>query len=368
MSNTDEEYLEAQIDCAGQKGDAEYISISKGDIIHLINKGLEYCIVEKGGKVGKVPCAIFKFNTSENVQISENAIQTTSTSQIATQISIDNSTIPEKIETELFEFNVSGAIKIVNQIFSSNQDFDVDNNIKMKWLTTQFTEASDDKLKENFNVQFQITIKDNLNSCQSIHEIALLDIIEIIAERGTNIPLEGQYSNKRTVFFDSMKNSVIILLNFKQPQKDLIFKDKFQVDVNNYCRACLARIHNGEDEEGYSTMIKLNYVRALSENIGNSGSNQNEEDFQVWCGLDEIKCIFNDLSNGREQTNHQTALKPQLQFIPESEEQIEEVGGLEEIETNLFKHGWDIINKVKEAKDAIFKYFRDKSNRIRWGY
>ncbi|KAA6326772.1 MAG: hypothetical protein EZS28_053904, partial [Streblomastix strix] len=98
----------------------------------------------------------------------------------------------------------------------------------------------------------------------------------------------------------------------------------------------------------------LNYVRALSENIGNSGSNQNEEDFQV--------------CNGREQTNHQTALKPQLQFIPESEEQIEEVGGLEEIETNLFKHGWDIINKVKEAKDAIFKYFRDKSNRIRWGY
>ncbi|KAA6312670.1 MAG: hypothetical protein EZS28_055885, partial [Streblomastix strix] len=95
MSNT-EEYLEAQIDCAGQEGEAEYLPISKGDFVRVINKGLEYYIVEKDGKVGKVPFSIFKQETSENDQISENAIQTTSTSPISTQISNDDQVIPEK--------------------------------------------------------------------------------------------------------------------------------------------------------------------------------------------------------------------------------------------------------------------------------
>ncbi|KAA6356497.1 MAG: hypothetical protein EZS28_047976, partial [Streblomastix strix] len=62
MSNT-EEYLEAQIDCTGQEGDAEYLPISKGDFVCVINKGLEYYIVEKDGKVGKVPFSIFKQET-----------------------------------------------------------------------------------------------------------------------------------------------------------------------------------------------------------------------------------------------------------------------------------------------------------------
>jgi hypothetical protein len=53
-----------------------------------------------------------------------------------------------------------------------------------------------------------------------------LDIIEIIAERGTSIPLEGEYSNKRTVFFDSMKNSGLLekienLICEKSSDKDL---------------------------------------------------------------------------------------------------------------------------------------------------
>ncbi|KAA6382491.1 MAG: hypothetical protein EZS28_021982 [Streblomastix strix] len=351
MSNT-EEYLEAQIDYAGQEGEAEYLPISKGDFVCVINKGLEYYIVEKDGKVGKVPFSIFKQETSENVQISENAIQTTSTSPISTQISNDDQVIPEKNETELFEFKPSVAANIVSQIISSNSISDVDNNMRMNWLTNQFAEASDDKLKENFNEQFQIIIKDNLGQCQSIHENALLDIIEIIAERGTNIPLEGEYPNKKTVFFDSMKNSG--LLEKIENMIQIIIKDYKDCYFKNYCRTCLSRIRIGADEEGYPILIKLNYMRALSQYIGNSGGNLNEEDPEV--------------CNGRKQSNNKPALKPQPQFIPETEEQIEEVGGLEEIESNLFNNGRYLIQTVKEAKVAIFKYFKDKSNGIRWGF
>ncbi|KAA6357306.1 MAG: hypothetical protein EZS28_047167 [Streblomastix strix] len=148
----------------------------------------------------------------------------------------------------------------------------------------------------------------------------------------------------------------------------MIIQDYKENSFKIHCRACLSRIRNFSDEEGYPILIKLNLVRALSEYIGNSGGNQNEEDFEVWCGLLSIRGFFNDLSNGRKQSNNKPALNPQPQFIPESEEQIEEVGGLEEIESNLFNNGWDLIGKVKEAKVAIFKYFKDKSNGIRWGF
>ncbi|KAA6369256.1 MAG: hypothetical protein EZS28_035218 [Streblomastix strix] len=92
-----EEQLEAQFDYAGQEGDAGHYPISKGDIVRVINKGIDFCIVEKDGKVGKVPYTVFKCTTSESVRESENMIQTTSTSQITTQISNHDSVIPNKI-------------------------------------------------------------------------------------------------------------------------------------------------------------------------------------------------------------------------------------------------------------------------------
>ncbi|KAA6388047.1 MAG: hypothetical protein EZS28_016427 [Streblomastix strix] len=293
---------------------------------------------------------------SNDVKISENVIQTTSTSQIATQISIDNSVIPEQNEIELFEFNPSVAANIVSQIISSNSISDVDNNMRMNWLTNQFAEASDDKLKENFNEQFQITIRDNLGSCQSVHEIALLDIIEIIAERGTNMPLEGGFYNQRMVFFDSMESS------------GLLEKIENMICEKIYSRACLACISDDVDENGYEQLIKLNYVKAMSEYTGNSGGNLNENADELWCGILGIQSIFRELRYGRKQTHSNPSLKPQPKFIPVCQEQVEEVGGLEEIESNLFRNGWKLTEFIDKVRIAMFLYFKDSSNCSIWDY
>ncbi|KAA6362159.1 MAG: hypothetical protein EZS28_042314 [Streblomastix strix] len=146
----------------------------------------------------------------------------------------------------------------------------------------------------------------------------------------------------------------------------MIIRNNKVISIQVYSRAFLAQIRNNADEEGYQMLIMSNFVRALGYYTGNAGGNLNEEDLEVLYGLFGINTIFDQLYNGRVQTQFNAPLKPQPQLIPLSVEQIEEVGGFEEIESNLFKKAQNFIDVVNQLKVTIFRYFNDRSNLRGW--
>ncbi|KAA6379434.1 MAG: hypothetical protein EZS28_025038 [Streblomastix strix] len=141
----------------------------------------------------------------------------------------------------------------------------------------------------------------------------------------------------------------------------MIIRNNKGLSIQAYRRALLAQIRNSANEQGYPILIKLNYVRALSEYSGNAGGNQYEEDLDAMISLFSISQIFNDLHNWREQIYMNPALKPQPQLIPLSVEQIEEVGGFEEIESNWLNKVLNLKYEVNKVKEAIFSMALSKS-------
>ncbi|KAA6374453.1 MAG: hypothetical protein EZS28_030021 [Streblomastix strix] len=132
------------VDYAGKEGDAQFLSVSKGDIVKVTIKEADYYTVEKGGLRGKVPKnCLLEYSSSIN--------QTPSSSQ-----SLQSSgllTSPTNSSGLSSSSSSSSSIAQPNTLAQSQSNVDVYNNIQLSPESTYQMIGIIDDLNIEYNYQ-----------------------------------------------------------------------------------------------------------------------------------------------------------------------------------------------------------------------
>ncbi|KAA6370067.1 MAG: putative serine/threonine-protein kinase Nek6, partial [Streblomastix strix] len=114
------EQFEVIVDYAGKEGDAQFLSVSKGDIVKVTVKEADYYTVEKGGLRGKVPKnCLLEYSSSIN--------QTPSSSQSLQSSGL----LTSPTNSSGLSSSSSGSIAQQNTLAQSQSNVDVYNNIQL---------------------------------------------------------------------------------------------------------------------------------------------------------------------------------------------------------------------------------------------
>ncbi|KAA6373584.1 MAG: hypothetical protein EZS28_030889 [Streblomastix strix] len=124
---------------------------------------------------------------------------------------------------------------------------------------------------------------------------------------------------------------------------------------------CLQHIHCSSDASAHSELANANYSGVLVIAISTACGHVEEYDKEIRNRLFRISQFLKYLIKG-----NQYSFPPQPLLARRSDEQIEEEGGNEEIDSQLINKGkgsfWSIKNNANGAKRAILNYFIKQSN------
>ncbi|KAA6355492.1 MAG: hypothetical protein EZS28_048981 [Streblomastix strix] len=123
---------------------------------------------------------------------------------------------------------------------------------------------------------------------------------------------------------------------------------------------CLHYIQEYGDAYDQSELVNANYTGVLVIAISTASGHGEEEDEQIKDGLSLIYRFLYDINQGIKYL-----FPPQPLLARRSDEQIEEEGGNEEIDSQLINKGHqycDIKNSANRAKGAILNYFIEQGN------
>ncbi|KAA6369149.1 MAG: hypothetical protein EZS28_035323 [Streblomastix strix] len=123
---------------------------------------------------------------------------------------------------------------------------------------------------------------------------------------------------------------------------------------------CLWHIQFWSDESTHSELINVGYARVLVIAIGTASGYGEEKDEEISLILFRISKFFNNLNKGK-----QDSFPPQPLFARRSDEQIEEEGGNEEIDSQLINNGhqnYNIKDYTNIANGRILNYFIEQGN------
>ncbi|KAA6384011.1 MAG: hypothetical protein EZS28_020465 [Streblomastix strix] len=256
--STTELYFEVIADYGGVEGDANYISVKKGDVVRLIKKKHKYLKVSKDGHIGKVPKRI-----------------------------------------------------LVQKIFK----------IKEKIKRTRIPGLIMKILKERIYPLIHLNCTTDLNCQQCINIRQSPAILEL---------------------------------------KSAVFKALYDASCKNYYfRNILVNDHN---IILHLIHLLIQYVGVLVIAISTASGSGEEYDNKFSHVLDFISDFIRSLNKGK---IYYATFPPQPLLARRSEEQIEEEGGNEEIESQLInkENSGNIKNNANEAKGAILNYFIEQGNR-----
>ncbi|KAA6318152.1 MAG: hypothetical protein EZS28_054986, partial [Streblomastix strix] len=109
--------------------------------------------------------------------------------------------------------------------------------------------------------------------------------------------------------------------------------------------------------------VSIQYVGVLVISISTASGSGEEEDYEISIGLDRISRFLRCLNKGRKSSWY-PSFPPQPLLAQISDEQLEEEGGNEEIESQLINKGFngDIKTDANRAKIAILNYFIKQGN------
>ncbi|KAA6376009.1 MAG: hypothetical protein EZS28_028464 [Streblomastix strix] len=134
--------------------------------------------------------------------------------------------------------------------------------------------------------------------------------------------------------------------------------DKQTFKVRHSSRRCLYSIQFFCDTSDQSEIINARYVGVLVIAISTASGSGEEEDYEISIGLDRISRFLRCLNKGT------YSFPPQPLLARRSEEQIEEEGAIEEIDSQLINKGnyGHIKTDANRAKIAILNYFIEQGN------
>ncbi|KAA6374538.1 MAG: hypothetical protein EZS28_029935 [Streblomastix strix] len=117
-------------------------------------------------------------------------------------------------------------------------------------------------------------------------------------------------------------------------------------------------------------VVNAKYVGVLVIAISTASGSGEEQDLEISYGLDRISIFLRLLNQGRKY--NEPIFPPQPLLARRSDEQIEEEGGNEEIDSQLinkrYKGDYNIKNDANEAKRRILNYFIEQGNTKPFGY
>ncbi|KAA6380048.1 MAG: hypothetical protein EZS28_024425 [Streblomastix strix] len=125
---------------------------------------------------------------------------------------------------------------------------------------------------------------------------------------------------------------------------------------------CLQQIHSSGDASVYTELVNINYTGVLVITISTASGSGEEQDKEIYWGLNYISDFIKCLNQGK---NYGTSFPPQHLLARRSDEQLEEKGAIEEIESQINNKGYrdNIKSPANGAKGAILNYFIEQGNR-----
>ncbi|KAA6375836.1 MAG: hypothetical protein EZS28_028637 [Streblomastix strix] len=139
-------------------------------------------------------------------------------------------------------------------------------------------------------------------------------------------------------------------------------------EVRDSSRWCLWYIQQCGDSSTQSELINARYVGVLVIAISTASGSGEEYDDDINSGLVRISYFIRCLNKGK--SYQQPSFPPQPLLVRRSDEQLEEEGGNEEIDSQLINEGdYGLIkNRANEGKGAILNYFIEQGNQRPYWY
>ncbi|KAA6400442.1 MAG: hypothetical protein EZS28_004029 [Streblomastix strix] len=134
--------------------------------------------------------------------------------------------------------------------------------------------------------------------------------------------------------------------------------DLLRLKVRSLSRRCLFWIQDQGDEQVQSELINNGYGRLMAFTLSTAGGQGEEQDKEIFYGLDYIYHFLRDLYEGRN-NEWQTSLQPLPLLVQLTEEQIEEEGANEEIEAQMNNNGYygNIMTQANRVKAETLNRF-----------
>ncbi|KAA6375562.1 MAG: hypothetical protein EZS28_028910 [Streblomastix strix] len=129
-----------------------------------------------------------------------------------------------------------------------------------------------------------------------------------------------------------------------------------RLKVRRKSRLCLQQIHSCDNKQIQLELVNQGYGRVTSITFSTAGGIGEEQDDEIWEGLNFIARFLYALHQGR---TWQPSFKPLPLLARVSLEQIEEEGAIEEIDAQMNNNGYDGFIKLwaNEAKAATLNRF-----------
>ncbi|KAA6384566.1 MAG: hypothetical protein EZS28_019909 [Streblomastix strix] len=236
----------------------------------------------------------------------------------------------------------------IKEIFSKDLDFQEAEKLLGK-LSSEVVLLSVVDLVKNANTSLCKSIRSNLGVCKTEKELLLLNFLEVLVERGAQLQYSGGMNALHKALTDSklqhlqqtISNTAVLpallsLIKRKYEWDNIIANDNKQLGLRIRC----CEIFQSIQRIGGTTILEQfalsNYSGALIQVVV---TYFDECDSVIMTAMDNIALFFSEIHRfsytfGLERIGN-TDIVPQIELIKTSEEQIEEEGGIEEIEAKL---------------------------------
>ncbi|KAA6392800.1 MAG: hypothetical protein EZS28_011672 [Streblomastix strix] len=357
--STTEQYFEVIVDY-GVEGDANYIAVKKGDQVRLIKKSKKWITIEKDGHIGKVPKRILVQKLNLISQIPMNLpIQTAQPSpQIMNSRKTQNDKEPIK--------SMIPIDKQKSQIIPPGQkeqnEQQSDNLLQSITNCKSHSGSGSSKSKRKQKDQIMKIMKERI--CPLIHLNCPTDLN---CQQRINIPqfpalieLKSAYNNNICNVVINTPNTLHSLCTLTCYKINIHFNqenDKQTLPVRSSSGEFLYSIQSCGDASAQTKLVNARYAGVLVIAISTAGGHGEEKDDEICDRLFCISQFLNRLHQGR--INDEPSFPPQPLLARRSNEQIEEEGGNEEIESQISNKGLrgNIKINANETKGEILNCF-----------
>ncbi|KAA6362541.1 MAG: hypothetical protein EZS28_041932 [Streblomastix strix] len=143
--------------------------------------------------------------------------------------------------------------------------------------------------------------------------------------------------------------------------------DQQTLALRSGSKECLWHIQYFGDAFVHSELVNANYTGVLVIAISTASGSGEEYDEDIYKGLDRIYIFICNLKQGKQ---YNATFPPQTLLARRSDEQIEEEGGNEEIDSQQINKGFSRNIKLYAniAKGAILNYFIEQGNQRPYWY
>ncbi|KAA6389593.1 MAG: hypothetical protein EZS28_014880 [Streblomastix strix] len=257
----------------------------------------------------------------------------------------------------------SSVFKTLNDVSQYNDDFRNilvnDHNIILHLIHLLIQFASQSQLDKKTDSQEQHDQQQSESSSSLSLITQSLDLLDRLINNNNN-------NRKVVINTPNALHSLSTLTNYKINIHFSQEMDKQTFKVRHSSRWCLFYIQEQGDASVYSELVKARYVGVLVIAISTAGGTGEEKDDEIRDQLFLISEFIRSLNQGR---NYNATFPPQPLLVRRSDEQIEEEGGNEEVDSQLINKGdyGHIKDHANRAKEWILNYFIEQDNpRPRW--